>query len=336
MAHVGHTRLMDDALEGLGVGAFDERVYRLILELGTAVPSDLASRLDSSVPRVTRALVRLHDQGLIGRLAGTRLRYAALDPRTAVESLVRERMEGLQRIREAAAELAAVFEHRVSEAAAEVELVQGSQALGQSFIRLQQTAKTRVRTFDRPPYALTTTNPVEESAIRAGITYQAIYDPAALEWPGVLTDIQRLVGRGEEARVLASGLRMKLAIADDALAVMPLSLDLTDVRTAIIRPSTLLDGLIDYWKASWAAAVPLFAPNTRQDPLADGVVSGPLEIDEGRLLALLVSGSKDETIARQLGWSTRTMRRRMQSLLTSLNASNRFQAGVIAARRGLL
>nr|WP_284716815.1 LuxR C-terminal-related transcriptional regulator [Streptomyces sp. G1] len=52
------------------------------------------------------------------------------------------------------------------------------------------------------------------------------------------------------------------------------------------------------------------------------------------LLALLVSGLKDEAIARQLGWSVRTMRRRMSRLHDQLGAANRFQAGAVAARRG--
>ncbi|MFD9398969.1 response regulator transcription factor [Streptomyces sp. NPDC060011] len=43
---------------------------------------------------------------------------------------------------------------------------------------------------------------------------------------------------------------------------------------------------------------------------------------------------KDEAIARQLGWSVRTMRRRTSRLHELLGAANRFQAGVIAQRRG--
>jgi DNA-binding NarL/FixJ family response regulator len=52
------------------------------------------------------------------------------------------------------------------------------------------------------------------------------------------------------------------------------------------------------------------------------------------LLALLLAGLKDDAIARQLGLSTRTMRRRMKHLLDLLGADNRFQAGVQATRRG--
>ncbi len=62
----------------------------------------------------------------------------------------------------------------------------------------------------------------------------------------------------------------------------------------------------------------------------------PIDDDTRRLLALLASGLKDDAIARQLGLSTPTMRRRMRELLDGLSAANRFQAGVQAARRGWL
>ena len=52
------------------------------------------------------------------------------------------------------------------------------------------------------------------------------------------------------------------------------------------------------------------------------------------MLTLMAVGMKDDAIARQLGISPRTLRRRSQELLVELAAGNRFQAGVEAARRG--
>ena len=69
---------------------------------------------------------------------------------------------------------------------------------------------------------------------------------------------------------------------------------------------------------------------------ADASEVGSVDEDTRQLLALLASGLKDDAIARQLGLSTRTMRRRIRNLLDDLAAANRFQAGVQAARRGWL
>ena len=60
-----------------------------------------------------------------------------------------------------------------------------------------------------------------------------------------------------------------------------------------------------------------------------------LDTDE-RLLTLLASGLKDEAIARYLGVSLRTVRRRVAVLMELLGAQTRFQLGSAAERRGLL
>ena len=56
--------------------------------------------------------------------------------------------------------------------------------------------------------------------------------------------------------------------------------------------------------------------------------------DRRLLLDQLARGAKDEQIARTLGLSLRTVRRRVAELLDDLEASSRFQAGVEAVRRG--
>ena len=52
------------------------------------------------------------------------------------------------------------------------------------------------------------------------------------------------------------------------------------------------------------------------------------------LLDQLAGGAKDEQIARALGLSLRTVRRRVAEILDELGADSRFQAGVEAVRRG--
>ncbi|KOX15339.1 hypothetical protein ADK67_41565 [Saccharothrix sp. NRRL B-16348] len=52
------------------------------------------------------------------------------------------------------------------------------------------------------------------------------------------------------------------------------------------------------------------------------------------LLRLMRTGAIDETIARELGVSLRTVHRRITRLQTLLGARSRFQLGVIACEQG--
>ncbi|MEV0811052.1 helix-turn-helix domain-containing protein [Micromonospora sp. NPDC050200] len=316
------------SLEALHVSAFDEAVYRALLGHRDIGPPELAERVGATVTRVDRSLGRLRDLGLVSRLAGRRRRYTAADPETAIEALIRSRTADLERVRSVSVELVAAFRaaQRGGGEGDVVELVHGAEELRRWFVRLQQQVREEMLVLDRPPYALAASNPVESVILAQGVRCRAVYAPEALEIPGALEEITELARRGERGRVLP-GMPLKLAIADARVALLPLSLDLETTQVALIHKSTLLDALVDLFETYWELAVPI-----------GGDAGEVRTIDEEtrQLLTLQASGLKDDAIARQLGLSIRTMRRRMRTLLDELSATNRFQAGVQAARRGWL
>ena len=87
------------------------------------------------------------------------------------------------------------------------------------------------------------------------------------------------------------------------------------------RPALLASALWDR-----AVAPPWLCPRT---PGVDGARRTALP-----LLVLMAGGAVDEQIARALGVSVRTVRRRIATLLAELGADSRFQAGAEAVRRG--
>jgi len=119
---------------------------------------------------------------------------------------------------------------------------------------------------------------------------------------------------------------LKLAVADRAAAILPLTRESgTMVDSAlVVHTSTLLDALIELFELLWSRAVPVSA----------GDAAG--ERPDQQLVTLLAAGLKDEAIARQLGVSLRTVHRRTGDLLGRMGARTRFQAGLQAARLGLL
>ncbi|MGW2310067.1 LuxR C-terminal-related transcriptional regulator [Actinomadura luteofluorescens] len=104
------------------------------------------------------------------------------------------------------------------------------------------------------------------------------------------------------------------------------------IYTPEARPSTLLDILIEVFDTCWEQATPLRFDDE----------SGPVDVwprlseADRHLLTLLAAGLKDEAVARHTGMGARTVSRHVARLLRTLNARTRFQAGVHAARRGLV
>jgi DNA-binding NarL/FixJ family response regulator len=128
---------------------------------------------------------------------------------------------------------------------------------------------------------------------------------------------------GEVARVLP-GLPLKLVVVDRRTALLPLTLDRALAQTAVIHRSTLLDAMVTLFEMFWERAL----------PLGSGTATQELTEQDRTVLALLVTGAKDEAIARELGIGVRTLRRRMRHLMAILDAETRFQAGMQAVRRG--
>jgi DNA-binding CsgD family transcriptional regulator/biotin operon repressor len=106
-------------------------------------------------------------------------------------------------------------------------------------------------------------------------------------------------------------------------------IDDQDAVFLMIRGQALVHVLHAFFETWWNAA-----EDTGDFPSAEEVDLPSSE--ERTLLQLLCAGVKDEKIARMLGFSVRTVRRKIANLMDSLDASSRFQAGVLAARRGWL
>jgi hypothetical protein len=162
---------------------------------------------------------------------------------------------------------------------------------------------------------------VIKTAIATGRRSRAIYPVVALrEAPDVLRARARA---GEQIRVLPE-LPTRLMVIGTTHAVVPEPLGYADEPRLLVRQGALVEALIMLFDELWSRAAPV--------PELDlGAARPDLR---GFLLRLLAAGQKDEQIARTLGMSLRTVRRRIADLMTDLGADSRFQAGVEAVRRG--
>lgn len=314
-------------LEQLGITERCEVVYTALLSAtGWSVP-DLAEHLHRSQRAVRRDVAELEQLGLVSRLPGKPVRLLAVRPDTAVDLLVAQRRDELDRAQAGARALAAELEHGTSRPDQLIEIIVGADPVGAHFTQLVRGCGNELLVLDRPPYAsgMDESEAGVTSLLRASVRVRGIYAPESLEMPGALAAAQRAVRAGERSRVHPQ-VPMKLAIADREHALLPLVLDDMTASALLIRRSALLDALVVLFELLWTQSTPLLAPGEAADEYNP----------EQDLLALLAAGVKDEAIARQLGLSPRTVTRRAGALIEALGARTRFQAGALAQRRGWL
>ncbi|GAA4223972.1 hypothetical protein GCM10022254_02420 [Actinomadura meridiana] len=322
----------ENPFAALGVTASQQILYSTLLHNPGSTLSELAQLSGEAGPRLARLLLDLEALGMVGVDACADPKYVPYPPDAVVETLIRKRETEFIRARIEAKRLSGdllAAEQRTNPQKL-VEIIDGLDAVVQRYEQVQRSAVKQIKAIDKPPYAVDPASPneIERERLANGVEYRVIYTPEALAVPGKREMARQDSFIGERARVMENP-PAKLVIVDDEMALMPLQGDEPGI-TAIIRPSTLLDILISVFNSCWEEATPLY-------PDQESAAVWPRLSDADRhLLTLLATGLKDEAVARHTGMGARTVSRHVARLLRTLNARTRFQAGVHAARRGLV
>ncbi len=321
-----------NVLEAVGIGRPEEDTYVALLDAPASTAGELAEHLGGhSPPKVEALLASLESRGFVSRLAGQPVRWQPAPPTVAVEVLVLQQREALERARLAALELQNRHELRPRSGVGEaVEVVLGQDAIRQRFVQLQMSAREEMLVFDKPPYvaAVGDAEPQEALQLRRGVTIRAIYDPSSLVGENA-DHLDRVTALGETARV--ASVPAKLAICDRRSAILPFRVDETGLDVAVLlHPSPLLDLVVDDFERLWLHAVPI-GPGvpSEESPLA-------ITPDTRRVLVLLAAGHNDKQIAQELGVTLRTVGRRIGRLQRATGAHSRFQLGLLAGQLGWL
>ncbi|MFE9694057.1 helix-turn-helix domain-containing protein [Micromonospora sp. NPDC005806] len=317
----------------LGLAPAESAVYVALVGNPRASADELATTARLSPAQTRGALVRLTERGLVSRLPGRPVRYLATPPDAAIGELIGAVESKLWQARDAAQAL--METHRAASRyihpEQSLEVLVGQDNIRRRVAHIENSAKTQVRGFDKPPYVSTPGANAENEGqrLRRGIRYRVIYSRNAVAWPGRLrAGLLATLREGEQARVRPD-LPLKMLMVDDRMAVIPISSSEQNGLAYVIHPSSLLDALITLFEAEWERGVPLSV-----DGPLDGA-NGPDE-ETRNLLMLLASGLTDQGIARSQGWSIRTTQRRIHALMEDLGATTRFQMGMSAKTRGWL
>jgi hypothetical protein len=161
-----------------------------------------------------------------------------------------------------------------------------------------------------------------KAAIRRGVEQRTLYDDSLLDLPAGQQWIADWAAVGERQR-LFSGVPSEFAIYGDSTVIGPGVWGDPSSDYVVIRDPMVVHVFIDLFDRLWALGSPVTSRSSDEG-------------EDDHLLDLLSRGFKDEAIARYLGWSLRTVRRRVARLMDELGTKTRFQLGAEAVRAGRL
>ena len=325
-----------------GLDAASERIYLVTLQRGRVSLSACTAELGMSAAEVESRLEALRTLGLVALRQGEAGEYVPVDPRFAMGAIARQLDDSALRLRTRIPELVKTFDEASAEPtdASVTRVLTDPDAVAGWYARLQYEATEEFLAFDRPPYVSASEDPLQAVVLDRGVVWRAIYASDSFLEFDIWDEVERWAARGEQARV-AVHLPIKLAIADRKRALISLSLDADRTETLLTDSLPMVEAMCHLFDYYWMHSLPVPVDRAVEPPNADAASEawkaadrrGPTQ-EERVMLTLIGAGLKDDVVARQLGISPRTLRRRSQDLMTELGAANRFQAGVEAARRG--
>ncbi|MFI9385421.1 hypothetical protein [Kutzneria sp. NPDC052558] len=314
----------------IGLSDEDGAVYGRLLSDPGVTEEGLAASTGLSPSQLRMSLQRLVDARLLRRASTAPTGWLPLHPKAAIGSLVRDRFADLDRVSAGAEQLAAEYTRGQLHAhpSSLLDVITSRADAAARIDELMATAGVEVVGTDVPPYVTDpdVVNHVEVALLARGVRFRALYAAEVLDNPGWLAQIAQMTELGEQARVLPQ-VPVKLCVVDARTAAVPLT---ATGRTVIVSESALTHALQALFELMWSHATPLrLTPGARP-----AVTAADMDPGYGDLVNLLSAGMKDDSIARHLNVSARTLRRRIAQLQDDLDAGGRFQAGVHAARRG--
>lgn len=313
----------------LGVPPALERLYRQLQAADGGSVEEAAAGLMRTPAQLLAELEPLLRRGVVRVEAGV-LRVAS--PQEALALVMAEESRALTEAASRIARVARAVPHVVQEparkafedaGAVDADVLVGGNMLdilvpwieqGHGEVRFLRPDQWRLPSESAMSAAVTT-------AVQQGRRVRAIYPALALrEAPEVLSARAAI---GEQVRVLPE-VPTRLAIVGSNRALFPDPPGPANERRIMMRHPGVVALLTDWFDRMWdsAVALPRLAGGERQHDV------------RRLLLAELARGARDEQIARTLGMSLRTVRRRIAELMVELGADSRFQAGLEAARRG--
>jgi DNA-binding CsgD family transcriptional regulator len=311
-----------------------DAAYRAMLAEPTWGVADLAAHLGMSPRRIRKALDVLADLALLQRTSDGELQPISPDAGFATlladaEREIQERQNQIEAARSAVAAIAA--EHESRRGSTENLRLDGVEAVRTRLVELSRRSRLECLSFSpngaHRPDAMSASRPLNEAALARGVQMRCVYQDAYRNDPDTVAYAEWLTRLGGNVRTVPS-VPMQLVVVDREVAILPTNPADSRVGAIEVRNLGMLAVVCALFETVWSSATPLGA--------SASVDSEGLSAIEREVLKFLSEGHTDDSLARRLGVSVRTVRRTVADLTERLGATSRFQAGVKAAQRGWL
>lgn len=167
---------------------------------------------------------------------------------------------------------------------------------------------------------------------RDSVSERYLVNASLMDDPEAMVELQRRADAGASVRI-AREVPFGLMTIDKQLVVCDSTRYSDDAGGSFVHTGGPgVAALVSLVETLLAGAAPLSPTNAAGAGSADH----PLNPRDRRILGLLAVGATDQQIARSLGISTRTVERRVRTIMDAVGAGTRFQAGVLAAQRDWL
>ncbi|WP_186525895.1 helix-turn-helix transcriptional regulator [Leekyejoonella antrihumi] len=312
-------------------------IYLAALRHSVISPDDLES-VGFSAAEVSAALEQFTKRGLVNPVSDEH--WQVIPPEVALTSLAARLEERARSLRSSAPGLARIYTESQATAAMPLSGVTALTSVVAVDSAVQQmiagaTASVHMM-HSNSPYLrmLLTTTPERHgrqllSSLGRPLRVEVTFDTALLTDDRLGSILDRRAAAGDEQRFTRS-LPFSAYANDNGMAVLDLEDNTGRSIGLALTPGAGSAAILRAIRWAWQLGVTWHAgdPPTGENDSFDK--------RDREILRLIAAGSSDSTVARQLGVSQRTVERRVRIILDRLNAVNRFQAGVLAARNGLL
>ncbi|MGW0082231.1 LuxR C-terminal-related transcriptional regulator [Streptomyces sp. NPDC003393] len=328
---------VDDSWAVTGLDPLAGQVLEHLVAVPSADVTDIAGAVGVSSAEAERALRILADFSLVLRIDGTAPRWAAGPPRPALGALLARRRAELARAEGLVERLHEVYEEMSGPRAAHlVEVLEREDEVSARYGQLLKGSSIEVLHLAKPPYVTHSEASGGEFAVAHGVRMRSVYDTDGFTDAQSLDTALRGTDQGGELR-LASRLPVKLVVFDRAAALLPVRGDRPAAGSLVVHSPALVVALVALFESVWERAEPVSLETRHDGPVwKRGLMAVEPDRRTREILHLMATGMKDETIARVLKVSRRTVQKHVSDAGTLLGARTRFQIALLAAERGWL